>query len=72
MDLEEFVKTTLGDLDKGSGMSIDLNAHQIGVKIRLSMKEDGAAVAAGHHERDRQGIPRTVFESSPDRTRSRP
>jgi hypothetical protein len=49
-------------------MTIDLNAHQIGVIIRLSMKEDYAAVAAGHHKGECRGIPRAVFEPSPDRT----
>jgi hypothetical protein len=53
-------------------MTIDLNAHQKGVIIRLSMKEDCAAVAADHHKRERRGIPRAVFEPSPDRTSSRP
>jgi hypothetical protein len=53
-------------------MTIDLNAHQIGVIIRLSMKEDCAAVAADHHKRERPGIPRGAFEASPDRTRNRP
>jgi hypothetical protein len=48
-------------------MTIDLNAHQIGVIIRLSMKED---YAAGNHKGERRGIPRTVFEPSPDRTRN--
>jgi hypothetical protein len=33
-------------------MTVDLNAHQLGVIIRLSMKEDCAAVAAGHLKRE--------------------
>jgi hypothetical protein len=48
-------------------MTIDLNAHQIGVIIGLSMKED---YAAGNHKGERRGIPHAVFEPSPDRTRN--
>jgi hypothetical protein len=42
-------------------MTIDLNAHQLGVIIRLSMKEDCAALTAGNHKRERQGIPPGVL-----------
>jgi hypothetical protein len=48
-------------------MTLDLKAYQIGVIIRLSMKEDCAAVVVGHHinKRGRREIPRAVFEPSP-------
>jgi hypothetical protein len=56
--------------EKASGMTIDLNEHQIGVINRLSMKEEHAAVAADHHKGECRGIPCAVFEPSPDRKRN--